>query len=184
MIDASSCTRIFSALTADAGPRESLWCILDAARDESIYGRVETVRRRQCCLYAGDLPWQLRINAPYLVELYDDAFTHSLLREGWGNSWGVFFRSEASMEALRRHLRTFLRVADQQGRRLLFRYYDPRVLRAYLPTCLPAELNAVFGPIHCFFTESSEADMVLRFGRDRDRLNCTSLRFVESAAPR
>jgi hypothetical protein len=30
---------------------------------------------------------------------------------------------------------------------LLFRYYDPRVLRVYLPSCRPSELETVFGPV-------------------------------------
>jgi hypothetical protein len=39
---------------------------------------------------------------------------------------------------------------------MLFRYYDPRVLRSYLPTCTPEELAQVFGPIHSFVMESAE----------------------------
>ena len=182
MIDENVCSRIFSTLTEGAGARESLWCILDGARDESIYGRVETIRRRQCCLYSGTLPWQLQVNAPYLVELYDDSFTANLLRDGWGNSWGVFFRAEASMAALRGHLRTFLRVADQHGRRLIFRYYDPRVLRVYLPTCLPEEVRTVFGPIRCFLTENPRADAVLRFERDRGILQSVELPLAGAGA--
>ncbi|HXK05665.1 MAG TPA: DUF4123 domain-containing protein [Verrucomicrobiae bacterium] len=173
MIDESTGNRILSILNAGATAREGLWCILDGARDESIYGKVETVRRRQCCLYSGTLPWQLQVNAPYLVELYDDAFTRDLVHAAWGNSWGIFFRSESSMAVLRKHLRTFLRVVDQRGRRLIFRYYDPRVMRVYLPTCLPVELDAVFGPIRCFLMESEEADSVLRFERVNHRLETT-----------
>jgi hypothetical protein len=30
-----------------------------------------------------------------------------------------------------------------KGNRLVFRYYDPRVLRVYLPTCTPDELNVI-----------------------------------------
>ena len=179
MIDERTETRILSTLAAETAPRESLWGILDGARDASIFGKVETARR-QCCLYAGALPWQLQMTAPYLVELPVDAFTRSLLRAGWGNSWGIFFLSEAPMETLRRHLRTFLRVADQRGRYLIFRYYDPRVMRVYLPTCQPSELRAVFGPIRCYLMESPLGDTLLRFSRRNEVLEASSLPIAQT----
>src|SRR4051794_22615784 len=121
MIDERTGNRILSMLREGASARDGLWAILDGARDQSIFGKVDSVRH-QCCLYAGTLPPQLEANAPYLVQLPEGDFTPGLLRAAWGNSWGVLFRSEASMEALRRHLRTFLRVTDQGGRRMIFRY--------------------------------------------------------------
>jgi len=50
----------------------------------------------------------------------------------------VFLRTETGIEQLRKHLRGFLRVRDEAGRRLIFRYYDPRVLRVYLPLAGPS----------------------------------------------
>ena len=52
----------------------------------------------------------------------------------------------------------------------MFRYYDPRVLRVYLPTCTPDELEMLFGPIERFWMESNAAGTVLDF-----RLNMTQL---------
>ena len=181
MMDRDSAVRILSILRADGSTRESLWAILDGARDPAIYGRVDSVRH-QCCLYAGTLPWQLQMNAPYLLELPESDFTTGLVRSAWGKSWGIFFRAESSMETLRRHLRTFLRVADQQGRRLIFRYYDPRVMRVYLPTCLPAELRTVFGPIRCYLMESPDAGSVLKFEFRNGRLESTVLPILETGA--
>lgn len=40
---------------------------------------------------------------------------------------------------------------------MLFRFYDPRVLRLYLPTCTSTELEQVFGPVGTFFTEDAAA---------------------------
>ena len=56
----------------------------------------------------------------------DDRVTRQLLEEEWGNSWGVLFKCDSSPQKLRRHLREFLLVRDLGGRRLVFRYYDPR----------------------------------------------------------
>jgi hypothetical protein len=55
-------------------------------------------------------------------------------------------------------------VRDPSGNRLVFRYYDPRVLRVYLPTCYIGELGTVFGPINRFWTESDDREDMLEFG--------------------
>src|SRR5229473_4842430 len=132
----------------DLPPEYKVWAILDGARDERIYSAVTHLAREKYCLYRGQLAPELVITAPYLVQLErDDALFNYVLQQGWGNSWGIFLRAKATGEELRRHLRRFLIVQDERGKQLIFRYYDPRVLRVYLPTCLPTELRTVFGPI-------------------------------------
>jgi hypothetical protein len=44
---------------------------------------------------------------------------------------------------------------------LKFRYYDPRVLRAFLPTCNAGELKTLFGDVDQFFIESKEVGALL-----------------------
>jgi hypothetical protein len=53
---------------------------------------------------------------------------------------------------------------------MVFRYYDPRVLRAYLPTCSIGELRTVFGPIECFWMEDKSPGTALEFRLDQGRL--------------
>jgi hypothetical protein len=132
-----------------------VWAILDCARDPRVYLALLSSRLEFRCLYSGTLPRELAMVAPYLVELHPQSrLTERLLSEGWGRSWGIFLRI-GDPASLRHHLRKFLKVQDEDGRRLLFRYFDPRVLRAYLPTCSVEELLLFFGPIDCFFTESA-----------------------------
>lgn len=50
-----------------------------------------------------------------------------------------------------------------EGREVYFRYYDPRVLRLFLPTCTPEEINTFFGPVACFLMEAEEPDILLQF---------------------
>lgn len=149
---------------SDSSPLSKTWVILDCARDERLYGAVERTRQNKCCLYAGVLSQPLKVVAPYLVELEPgDRFTDYVLDNGWGNAWGVFVRSNASMEMLRRHFRKFLRVSDAGGRTLLFRYYDPRVLRVYLPTCNPEELTLLFDAVERFMVESEDGAKVIEY---------------------
>jgi len=155
------------------GPRQNIWMVLDGARSIEVFRLLLECHLEYSCLYSGTLPPQLEMVAPYLVQLdhgYRD--THRLIQKAWGNNWGVFLRSDTSLKKLRRHLRTFLVVRDSKGKRMLFRYYDPRVLRVYLPTCVTAELQTVFGPIECFWTEGEGPGEMLEFqfaGKDLEQ---------------
>ncbi|HWC99974.1 MAG TPA: DUF4123 domain-containing protein [Candidatus Sulfopaludibacter sp.] len=153
---------------ASMSARTLVCAIVDSARDDRIYGAVDFTRMQKECLYAGDLPWQLQMTAPYLVELTrDDRLTKMLLQTGWGESWCSYVRTQTGFKQLRRHLRQFLRVRSEDGQRLVFRYYDPRVLRVYLPTCRPGELETFFGPIESFITEGEDPEEILEFQRDK-----------------
>lgn len=165
------------------------WMIVDAARDRRIYGLLlECFYSQHTCLFSGNIAPELQVVAPYLVQLnYDDPKTRRFIRRAWGNSWGVFLKCDARMETLGRHLRTFLVVRSEAGDRLMFRYYDPRVLRVYLPTCTAEELRVVFGPIDRFFAEGRSPDTLLEFGCEKHlgaaRLSLLSTKLSESLKP-
>lgn len=143
------------------GELRDIWMILDGARDRAIFRMLLEGGLEYSCLYSGPIPSALEIAAPFLVQLeYQDKATRRLLERAWGNSWGVVLKCDRSLNNLRRHLRQFLIVRDSRGNRLLFRYYDPRVMRAYLPTCLSDELETLFGPIQCFWTEDESSGCI------------------------
>ncbi len=148
-----------------------VWMIVDGARDRKIYGFLLDSYLNYSCLYHGEIAPELELAAPYLVQLeHDDSYSIKLIERAWGASWGVFLKCDSSMETLRRHLRTLLTVRDQKGKLLLFRYYDPRVLRVYLPTCWPEELKSVYGPIDRFWMEDENPDDLLEFRVQQGKL--------------
>lgn len=144
------------------GPK--LYAVLDGA---SIPGLLSLLRKHQIvhvCLIRGELDPELAQTAPYLVQLPKDSeFTKLLLTQGLGNHWGILALSHNDFRTLRMHLRKFLTVWDPDGKPLFFRYYDPRVLRVYLPTCNTNELRIVFGPVSAYFTEADTNQAILRF---------------------
>jgi hypothetical protein len=148
-----------------ARPSMKTWAVLDCARDERVYGAMLQSSNDRSCLFAGALHPELAVSAPYVIALDpDDRLTAALVNRGWGNAWGIFLRSNATLAELRRHLRTFLRVRSPDGSFLLFRYYDPRVLRLYLPTCVPNELEAVFGNvIDSFHVEAADGSRLQEY---------------------
>lgn len=150
----------------------STYAVLDGARNARIHRVVGASGRPYRALYDGELSAGMRQASPYVVELEArHVFTRSLLEQAWGQSWGVFVSAPLGLDVVRRHLRRFLRVNDERGRALLFRYYDPRVLRVYLPTCTPGELETFFGSITRFVTEDADPSGSLTFERSMTGLS-------------
>lgn len=151
-----------------------LYAILDAAREPIIYSRLAESDNRKVCLFIGDQAREMATVAPYLVELdKNDAFTQWILEKGWGKSWGIFVESEATFIKLRNHLRTFLRVADEDGKTFFFRYYDPRVLRIFLPTCDAEQVKTLFGAVIRYYSEGENGNTLIQYSVRDNKLDET-----------
>ena len=150
----------------DGADSRQIFAVMDGARNPQLAQWIRLRTLEHECLYRGELTLSLQNAAPYVVRLSRDArFTGELLDRGWSRSWGFFTRVPARMtlEQLRRHLRTLLRVQDESGRKLVFRFYDPRVLRTYLPTCTSEEAKQFFGPLPELLSESENSRTLLSY---------------------
>jgi hypothetical protein len=122
------------------------------------------------------------VTPPYLVKLeYDHPFTKLVCEEGWGNHWGIFVitPAEVNIRDLRKHFRRFLMVYDSDGKLIYFRYYDPRVLRVYLPTCNAEEIKIVFGPVGSYITEDEDSSNLLCFTSDGQKVSAEKVPFEQ-----
>lgn len=146
-----------SALAYIAQQSLPLFALLDAARDPGVLAALRLSGEIYYSLYDGVEGEALDDVAPYLVQLRSQSpLTHTLVREHWGKSWGVFLWALADFKTVRRQLRRFLMVQDAKGKDMYFRFYDPRVLRVFLPTCTAQEAADFFGPIRAFLIESAQ----------------------------
>ena len=137
------------------------YAVLDGASIPDLLDHLETDNPDHVCLYRGELSDELAEAAPYLVQLKPDApFTDWLLSEGWGNHWGIFALSRADIREMRKHFRTFLMVKSPEEKQIYFRYYDPRVLRTFLPTCDGEQSKHLFGPVYQYVYESEDQGRV------------------------
>ncbi|MCP4342503.1 MAG: DUF4123 domain-containing protein [Desulfobulbaceae bacterium] len=145
---------------------QKVYGLVDGARSESIYPKILGSEAKSVCLHRGKMAEELAWVAPYLVQLTrENPFTHWLIENGWGNSQCIFVRSSASFDELKRHFRSFLTVYDEEGESFFFRFYDPRVMRAYLPTCNPEELQTIYGPVEFFVMEEEDLAVLVNFSR-------------------
>ena len=118
---------------------EPLFAVLDAARDPMILALMLDCKEEHQSLYEGIEGQKLSAFAPYLVALPPRSpMLETLVREGWGKSWGVYLDLPA---AVRRGPQAPPALpAGEDGSataaRRTSRFYDPRVLRP--SSCRPA----------------------------------------------
>ena len=128
---------------------------------------IDRMRPGHECLFLGELEPELEMVAPHLVALDPDrAFFNWLFDNGWGDSWAIFLTSEKKLLDMRAHFRRLTIVQMPDGQYVYFRFYDPRVMRSFLPTCDAGQLKQMFGePVDGFFVEAEDGGRILRFPR-------------------
>jgi hypothetical protein len=147
--------------------RGALFAVLDAARSDRVrFLLAEAVDEYRSLLDGIEADTMAEV-APYLTHLQKDShLLGRLIEEGWGQSWGVYFTSKAPFRDVRAHLQQLLFVKTKEDdRRLQFRFYDPRVLRIFLPTCSVRQTSEIYKDIERFLCEDERGD-VLSLSRD------------------
>ena len=155
--------------------RAHLYAVLDGVMVPDLPNVLYDEKVSNECLWSGDLTPDMVYTAPYLVGLKPNKFSDWVFAEALGKHWGIFIHSPRSMVDTKNHFRSLLSAYDERGNPLRFRYYDPRVLRKYLPTCNGGELKTLFGNSEAIFTEADDPAKILRFEIGKDGLKTTEL---------
>ncbi|WP_187344927.1 DUF4123 domain-containing protein [Cystobacter ferrugineus] len=157
-------TQVLAALQTTAEP---LFAILDASVDSRILVLLRESTEECRSLYEGASGDLLEEVAPYLVALQkDSSLLEVLVHEGWGRHWGIFLTSPRPFHEVRRHFRKFLMIEDDKARKLYFRFYDPRVLRQFLPLCNPSQTESLFEAVSAYLLEEADPlTSLVRFTR-------------------
>ncbi len=145
-------------------PYKATYVILDAARmDEKIESSFQK-NRDHLCMFSGKGEEYLKSVSPYLFSFpAESEFSKFIIEEGIGNSWGVFLHSRNSFSEIFKHLQNLLVVKTADGKEMYFRFYDPRVLRVFLPVAYKEQLKEFFGPIEYFICEDEDPEFMLIF---------------------
>jgi hypothetical protein len=153
-----------AAALRELGQRSGLFAVVDASVGARPLQLLREAVDEHRSLYEGIRGEALAGSAPYLVGLRPDSgLLERLLAEGWGARWGIYLACARPFRDVRQHLRRFLIVEDDDsGQRYLFRFYDPRTLRVFLPSCTPRQRQDFFGEIAAFLAEGERGE-VLRF---------------------
>jgi hypothetical protein len=155
-------------------PRQGhLFAILDAACDRGIYAGLQhfAAWHHVVPLYQGTDAGNLAAVGPHLLCLgTTDEIFDWIWENFWGEAWGIFFWSPAPAGQLGAHFRRHLLARTTDGERLVFRFYDPRVLLPFLPTCTAAQLRDFFGPVQHFALQDDDGAAIVTLRREAGRL--------------
>lgn len=156
--------------------RTRLYCVLDGAAVPNLPMRLYETRPPNYCLFRGKLSPDVIHVAPYVVNLLpNNKFTEWVLEEGFGKNWGIFAHCRFSITEMRRHFRSIISVHDEKGNPLIFRFYDPRVFRKFVPTCEPGEIKSLFGKIETYFVEAEDSPQMIAYRIKNDEVKTSEI---------
>jgi hypothetical protein len=144
----------------------NLYCVIDAAKDPRIYPELAAFAADYdiASLYEQPAASEFATVAPYLICLGTDLRLFDWLwQHGWGNGWGIFAWTVTSFDNVRRHFRHLAVVHTEHEAKLLFRFYDPKVVAAFLRTCDEAQLRSMFGPLSTISVETNRGCSITIF---------------------
>lgn len=121
-------------------------------------------------LFSGKKGNKLKSVSPIIFDVSNDDILWKFMEVGWGKSWGVLFYSTYSLKIIRKQLKNFLIVQTEYKKKLYFRFYDPRVLRIFLPTCNEEQLKEFFGSVDYFICEDENPEEAIVFSLEDNNL--------------
>mgnify|MGYP000406847271 CR=1 FL=1 len=130
--------------------QDGLFAILDATRFESLAATLRHSDLEYESLFSGEDALLLEAEAPFIVALEREKSDvwKPILRYAQHRNAGILVASKEDLGKVRRHWKKWLSVKiPDQEKPVLFRFYDPRVLLAFVMTLPPADAAAFFGPV-------------------------------------
>jgi len=156
----------------DLQPGERLYGIVDACQDKDLaFEARDRFKVPIRMLFQGNAAQYMDEVAPYLIPIDPASDYLESWAQRWGKNVGILLTTQADPVKLLRHLREIFVVQDESGQNYFFRFYDPRVLRVFLPTCTPQEAVQFFGPIRRFDCEAESSDELLEFSFGEGRVH-------------
>jgi pSer/pThr/pTyr-binding forkhead associated (FHA) protein len=147
-----------------------LYALVDGAQAFKLAFAARLMGHDLYTLFSGELAETVAHVGPCLVVIGErSAFVRKWVEE-MGSHAGVLFESTTELNSVCAHLRNVFVATDEEGQEYFFRFYDPRVLRTFLPTCRKEELREFFGPIDRWIAESADGAAFTAFTLEQSGL--------------
>lgn len=140
------------------------YALVDTTRHTELYERIMQ-EAAHLCLYTDIEAIRLARYAPYCLDLDScPLFTQwwfANAGQGWQQHWGWMFQSRLNLQALQHHFKKITYVELPNHQKLLWRFYDPRVLKKTLPSLNQTQTTQAFGALQpIVFYQSEKARFV------------------------
>lgn len=147
------------------------YALVDSTRHEQLYNYI-TEHAVYQCLYSDIEAIRLARYAPYCIDLdrspafISHWFAHA--GQGWSLHWGWLFQSRLSLVELQHHFKKISHIQLPNKQQLLWRFYDPRVLKKTLPGLSHAQTSDAFGVLQgiTFYQTENARFVQLRMGEE------------------
>ena len=137
---------------------EIVFAVLDPLRDSRIPAFLEASGERFAALGGAAGVAAYIVAIPLRSRLLD-----VLLKDGWSRGWGFYCTARAGLEEAFAHLQGYVTLRSEHGRTLLFRFWDPRLMRLIVPAMAPSEAADFFGPLARLIVEGERPEMAIEF---------------------
>lgn len=153
------------------------YVIIDAAIAEGNINSAMALNKNYKCLIKSKSEDELESVAPYLFAINKQTvdFSNWFFGVGWNKNWGVLLFSNESLDDVYNHFCKYLIVTSDNKQDVYFRFFDPRVLRMFLPSANAQQLRAFFGPVSTFIVEDEDEGIVLKYSLFNDQLQITKI---------
>ena len=170
------------------GMGDRLYGVVDAAKDKELaFAAPKRFGQTIHWLFAEGSGAHMLDVAPYLVPIgyrsrypYEGSGYLDLWARRLGTNAGILLITMADPKSLLDHLHELFRATDEDDHRYFFRFYDPRVLRAFIPACTAAEVKEFFGPVRHFLVETESPGHMVSFHAGRSELEVKEQTLAES----
>jgi pSer/pThr/pTyr-binding forkhead associated (FHA) protein len=125
-----------------------LYAVADGVLAQALLQQAKHHHRRAESLLAGGTSPYLAAVAPYLIEIEDEGVL-SIWRPMLNHGNGIVVESNADFDEVVVHARSIFCGRDDVGRPSYFRFYDSRLLYAWLWSCHGPQLESFFGCFTC-----------------------------------
>ncbi|WP_225768817.1 DUF4123 domain-containing protein [Inquilinus sp. Marseille-Q2685] len=131
-----------------------LYVVADCGRDRNIRTLLQALAEESACLYQGEALAEYGDEAPWLATAGPHAELWTwLIEEGLGQRWGVFLASRRDFDAVRRHLRRFVKIRTWENQLVFFRFFDPFVWNSQVGFFSEEQRRHLFDGIDLSLTE-------------------------------
>ena len=139
-----------------------LYAVVDGARDRRVLELAQQHVEPHVSLYDGLQGETFEGMAPFCIGPMraDSELLDRLVREGFGNRWGIYCSSFRKLADVRRHFRRFLMVEiEPTNDQVYFRFYDPGVFRVFWPTCSAGQRSSLSDGLEEIYVEEKNLSL-------------------------
>jgi hypothetical protein len=131
--------------------------------DGALWGTDLKKAKKNCkvfrSLFRGEMGERLDKGAPYLFEVEaGEVFEQWVKKQDPVKRRVTWLHSSSTLDALRKHLRRFLRMKNEDGGFIYFRFYDPLVLHTVLPNLTEEQRMEFFKEINYIEAEDKKIE--------------------------